>query len=309
MLHLGLAGNVFCAIGGAPKVYGEKYTPIFPVNIFYEDKVKLELKPATKENIHTFVKLEEPIPEFKFFALDANILPEYHSIGEFYEATLTGLKILYEKYKSEGKELFDPKTISKQFQTADGSWYDDDMTVIHDLDSAVKAMTIIIEQGEGSTGQSIKNTVQSHYQVFKELYDEHPLICYPIVENPVTENFKDETIYKVMVACDAAYCYLLLTIEKMWIYDGPSRGRLVTNNIMNLMLTVLRPFALFLVTQPLKDGKNAAPPFNLYKFDEKSSAFEQLKVLTSEALNAYPNATELKPVERAVNDLIDISKL
>jgi hypothetical protein len=57
MLHLGLAGNIFCAIGGTPKVYGEKFTPIFPVNIFYEDKVKLELNPATKENVHTFVEV------------------------------------------------------------------------------------------------------------------------------------------------------------------------------------------------------------------------------------------------------------
>src|SRR5882762_1348340 len=116
---------------------------------------------------------------------------------------MAGLEILYEKYKLEGKELFDPETLSKQFHTADGSWYDDDMTVIHDLDSAVKAMTIIIEQGEGSTGESVKNTVQSHYQVFKELYDEHPLICYPVVENPVTENFKSEPIYNVRASTSA----------------------------------------------------------------------------------------------------------
>jgi len=105
------------------------------------------------------------------------------------------------------------------------------------------------------------------------------------------------------------YCYLLLTVEKMWSYDGPSRGRLVTNNIMNLMLTVLRPLALFLVAQPLRNGKNAAPPFNFYKFDKCSSSYEQLRALTSEALKAYPNATELTTVDRAVNDLIDISNL
>ena len=65
------------------------------------------------------------------------------------------------------------------------------------------------------------------------------------------------------------YSYMLLTIEKMWTYDGPSRGRLVTNNTMNLMLMVLKPLALFVITQPVKDNKNAAPPFNLYKFSEE----------------------------------------
>ena len=115
---------------------------------------------------------------------------------------LTGIKLLHKKYKDEGKELFHPSTFSKQSQTADGSWYDDDMTMILDLESAVNVMTIIIEQGEGSTGESVKNTVQSHYQVFKELYDD-PLICYPVVESPVTESFKGETIYNVRSSTSA----------------------------------------------------------------------------------------------------------
>jgi hypothetical protein len=100
--------------------------------------------------------------------------------------------------KQQGKELFDPNMVSKQFQTADGSWYDDGMTVIDSLQNAEDALNIIIEQGEGSTGDvSIPNTIQSHYDVFKELYDKHPLDCYPVVENPITDNFKTEKIYKV----------------------------------------------------------------------------------------------------------------
>jgi hypothetical protein len=70
MLHLGLAGNILCAIGGTPKVYGNEYTPKFPVDIFYEEKVKLQLKPATKENIFTFVEVSI-IHSLIFFALMA----------------------------------------------------------------------------------------------------------------------------------------------------------------------------------------------------------------------------------------------
>lgn len=50
----------------------------------------------------------------------------------------------------------------------------------------------MIEQGEGATGVSVKNTIQSHWQVFVELRDEvdkHPLVCYPVVENPITSDF------------------------------------------------------------------------------------------------------------------------
>lgn len=64
-------------------------------------------------------------------------------------------------------------------------------------------MTLIIEQGEGSTGMvPIPNLGQSHYEIFKELRDDsikHPLDCYPVVNNPVTEKYKDLTIYKVTV--------------------------------------------------------------------------------------------------------------
>lgn len=108
---------------------------------------------------------------------------------------------------------------------------------------------------------------------------------------------------------------MLLTLEKMWTYGGDQRGRLVTNNIMNLMLTIMKPVALFLVTKPLDNNPSlhAAAPFNLYEFQEGSaeSALAQLKRLFSEAIAQFPEAAEgpLRGVQRAVDNLIDISTL
>lgn len=56
MLHLGLAGNILCSIGGAPRVYGNEYTPKYPREIFYEP-VEMNLLPGTKDTIHTFMKV------------------------------------------------------------------------------------------------------------------------------------------------------------------------------------------------------------------------------------------------------------
>jgi len=313
MLHLGLAGNILCSIGGTPKVYGPEFTPKYPVDIFYDDRVKLELKAAHKDHVQTFVELEAPVQVVKVGVL-ANILPDYHSIGDFYEATMEGLKELDQEYKSRGENLFDPATFSKQFQTADGSWYDEDMTVIRDIDNAVAAMTIIIQQGEGAQlGEdgkpiAIKNTIQSHYQVFEDIHAMN-FECYPVVSNPETERFTEHTkIHKMMLAFDAAYCYLLLTMEKMWDYDGPMRGRLVTNNIMNLMLTIMKPLSLFLVKQQLSETENAAPPFNLYAFvgSKGKTALRELQKLTREAVAEYPNEPELHSVEEAVMGLLEI---
>lgn len=89
----------------------------------------------------------------------------------------------------------------------------------------------------------------------------------------------------------------------------------MTNNIMNLMLTIMKPVALFLVTKPLDNNPSlhAAAPFNLYEFQEGSaeSALAQLKRLFSEAIAQFPEAAEgpLRGVQRAVDNLIDISTL
>jgi hypothetical protein len=56
MLHMALSGNILCAIGGTPKVYGQDYMPTYPSEIFY-DEIQMNLAPATKHNINTFVEV------------------------------------------------------------------------------------------------------------------------------------------------------------------------------------------------------------------------------------------------------------
>jgi hypothetical protein len=57
MLHLGLAGNILNSIGGDPYLYGQDYTPSFPADIFFEAKLKLHLRPATKDNVKSFMEV------------------------------------------------------------------------------------------------------------------------------------------------------------------------------------------------------------------------------------------------------------
>lgn len=66
MLHFALAGNILCAIGGTPKLYGEKYTPKYPIQIF-NDNVQLNLRGTTKENLETFVKASVVILSHGYF--------------------------------------------------------------------------------------------------------------------------------------------------------------------------------------------------------------------------------------------------
>jgi len=303
MLHLGLAGNMLRSIGGRPQIYGEGFTPEYPSYIFYEKRVKMEMKPATKEHIQTFVDLEAPTPQMMAnFA--ANLLPDYHTIGEFYEETIRGLRILDKKFKEEGKALFDPATVPFQFNSHDGSWHAEDMTAIADFQTALKAITFIVEQGEGSTG---KGTVESHYDMFKRL-KKADLGLYPVVDNPITNNFRGQKVHKLMLAYDATYCFLLLTIERLWTYDGNLRAEIIDKNIRNLMGKILGPLARVLVTQPLGNGKNAGPPHNLYIFQDtiQKTPLQELRVLIAAALESHPGDGLLNPVAGAVGDLHEL---
>jgi len=104
-------------------------------------------------------KLEAPLEVPRFAALVSDdLLPEYKSIGEFYQETLKGeykyqvrnfklahlvpfqgLHILHGKH---GDALFHKDSIGQQFQSSDDAWDDNDMTAIPDLNSAMKGKLI-----------------------------------------------------------------------------------------------------------------------------------------------------------------------
>lgn len=98
----------------------------------------------------------------------------------------------------EKRELFHKNTFAKQLQTADGSWYDGDMAVITDLAAATKALDIIKTQGEGAKkGETPTSGIESHYEVFKDLHDNHSLDCYDIVKNINPEDYEGELFHGV----------------------------------------------------------------------------------------------------------------
>lgn len=58
MLHLGLAGNVLCSIGGIPRLVGADYTPTYPRLLFEVDlESTLTLRPASKSAIELFKRV------------------------------------------------------------------------------------------------------------------------------------------------------------------------------------------------------------------------------------------------------------
>jgi hypothetical protein len=96
-----------------------------------------------------------------------------------------------------------------------------------------------------------------------------------------------------MLACDAAYCYLLSTIEILWTYDGSQRDQLITNNI-SLLMHVIKTISEYLVKQDAGNNKKAASCFNLYQPADLLPRLAQLQRETDAAVEASPELSELK---------------
>lgn len=103
---------------------------------------------------------------------------------------------------------------------------------------------------------------------------------------------------------DAAYCFLLKTIERLWTVDGTDeRRQLVLGNMFGVMMGVLPPLARFLAQQPIGEkGEHAAAAFNYYYFDPSKSALAQLQAEMDTAINAYVGVTAETPDQVPVHD-------
>ena len=105
-------------------------------------------------------------------------------------------------------------SINTQFSYEDGSWYDSNMIIIKDIDSAQTAIGTIVEQGEGSTslrspplpklpnsGRVLEPTPpvanRSHFEVFQDLHSGPKLDYHNFIQNPKTSDLEKDEAYSV----------------------------------------------------------------------------------------------------------------
>jgi hypothetical protein len=161
MLHLTLAANILNAVGGQPDLTAPDFVPLYPAALpDGEDDFEVSLRPFSPAALDTFLKIERPKkaqssdrrllkrPRSKIaLALQADDTDlHYYSIGEFYEAIAEGLKYLHDKLGNN--KLFTGNRVNQvgpQYYYSGGG----KIIEVSDLNSALTAVELIIEQGEG----------------------------------------------------------------------------------------------------------------------------------------------------------------
>lgn len=163
MLHLSLACNLLNAVGGRPQLPEAvlRYPSPLPMEIGYEPGKPfiVPLARLSMDTIQAFMTIEEPEHPLEFpDAVTAEMAPDYHTIGEFYTAVgelMLGL----------GPGIFtgDP---GRQVTGWIGTNH---LGAIANPQDAMDAITLIIDQGEGTTTSPGDSEELAHYYRFEQI--------------------------------------------------------------------------------------------------------------------------------------------
>ena len=153
MLHMTIAANILIAIGGHPRINTPDFIPKYPgpLPMGIADGLIVGIQAFDlKLARDVFMAIEEPtdpIPIHEMMKMYANGQePEFHTIGEYYETI---------KYKLD--ELSDQLQFGQQQQQVLNYFPPSVLFPITDVDSAKRAIDVIITQGEGTSTTPYQN--------------------------------------------------------------------------------------------------------------------------------------------------------
>jgi hypothetical protein len=295
MLHLLLVGNLMTSLGGSIELT-EGTIPTYPLRLKFDDKITFEdrqfdvnLAPFSKETIKTFTDIEQPrdweLLDQRLMFVEIDV-PSY-TVGGFYAAIGTTLKNLCQQYGE--KEVFACDG-SKQVNQAYYWWGRGEPIIITDLESALRALSIIVLQGEGTSvaqfeaqGKPFENReLMAHFYRFREILCEQ---CYRPGDDPRKDpsgdrldvNYGPDAVFPIITnakATDYAAGSLLSQLN----FDFNRRYTLMLTQVVDalngtpkVMYTAimngmhgLMPIAAKMVAMPIegdRDGRTGAPSF------------------------------------------------
>ncbi|MBS3913623.1 MAG: ferritin-like protein [Bacteroidetes bacterium] len=211
MLHVELVCNVCHALGYNPKFKFPSYDVtkgipfIHPPAHAIPDEVKgyeVRIQELNKESLKLFCAIELPHPKKEIIWEKES---RYNSIAELYEAIKVGIKALWDSnYVGDEKNTRQKNNFS-EYNNQHGKKHGFSV-VINSLESALKAIEAIIEQGEGADSRHVPSDFQphavqegqefdsawykgnlSHYQKFRILLHSHHKLPH-VYNEMLTEN-------------------------------------------------------------------------------------------------------------------------
>jgi hypothetical protein len=335
MLHLALVRNLMLAIGAGDKIsfYDKDFIPHYPSKMLHRiPDLELHLEPCTTDLMaRVFMPLELPA------AHGAPPQPDqYNTLGQFYEAIEDGFRYLTDN----DPQFWSQAPASTKYQYTAAYWNRDgggEPVVVRDLKSALNAMSMIVEQGEGVDPDKATVPIDpinpkpgldelSHYAKFQRIHDGIEVIGV-IKPVPVDPKIADFTGAVVALAnlFNAAYGYTLCMLDKLYTLprdltpERPSPRYHLERTFIAAMGGLLYPIADILTRTQIgdKNGKpiNAAPTFEYYDFaaEQKKSGSktkkEHLMWLCNQTIADFPELGGDNSVHWLLTNIPDIETI
>ena len=299
MLHLAQVSNILTAVGGAPHFARSNFP--MPATT-YPFGIAIALEPFSKALIERLVCYELPekgvLPAERaafydeirsrvavdFDRSDAiriqNTLEpfdiDFRTVGEFYHKIETAFRCIPQE------RLF----IGPPEAQANPKYLDlpGELVEVQDAASAVRAIEMIIEQGESPTSEH----PDAHFVVFDSIRKEYEELSAraasdgrvfdpirPLISNPTTRGYAgepgsnritDATAQELAELFNGAYDLMLMMLLRFFAHDGETEEqfRLLARGTLRIMASVLRPLGEALAKTPAGPeypGKMAGPGF------------------------------------------------
>ncbi|KJK55538.1 ferritin-like domain-containing protein [Saccharothrix sp. ST-888] len=314
MLHLSLVRNILVALGARKKIkfYDKDFIPTYPSLMLHRwPELTLHLGPCSE----TLVK--EVFMEFELPRQDETTnetIPEgwYRTIGEFYKSVGERLAVLS---KEPGKKIW--RDNKPEFQYVSAYWNKDGgggPVLVHDLKTALDALKIIVEQGEGVDPKRPSVPIDPlkpipgldelpHYTKFKRIADGvEPLgNVYNLPTDPKAVGYDKKTepaAHAINTLFNAAYCYTMHMLDVIydtsWKTLEPNKENKryhLERTFISLMQGVLVRVAEIMVARPLVHAsgipEHMAPTFEFHQLPERGKKAHLIK-LCEETMHHFP---------------------
>jgi CDGSH-type Zn-finger protein len=299
MLHLAQVSNIVTAVGGAPH-FARLNFPM-PAST-YPFGIALTLEPFSRALIERFVCYELPEKGVltddraafyetirKRVAVDfdrveairaQNALEpfdiDFRTVGEFYHKIETAFRCIPQEHLFIGppEAQANPKYLDLPGELVE----------VTDVASAVRAIDMIIEQGESPTSEH----PDAHFVVFDSIRQEYEDLSVraekegrifdpvrPLISNPSTRGYADAPgsnritdpiAQELAELFDGTYDLMLMMLLRFFAHEGETEEqfRLLARGTLRIMASVLRPLGEALAKTPAGPeypGKSAGPGF------------------------------------------------
>jgi hypothetical protein len=238
MLHIELVCNIANALGWAPQFRPPNYDELRSIPFIHPSKEYLPanlqgyaigLQPLNEKSLRLFCAIELPHPKREIVYADER---SYNSIADLYEALKIGIAALWDECYIGHERNTKQKNSFREYHNMDGRHHGFSQPVTS-VETALKAIDAIVEQGEGADSHRIPADYQppeltideahdagwfkghlSHYQKFRILLHHHHLLPPVYDQRPGTG---DESAQQDMAK---AFSHLLHEMERTFNDEG-----------------------------------------------------------------------------------------